>query len=310
MSIDPRLGRVGSSTHGKGLNVQDITVLKQALPYIQRFKGTTFVVKFGGEAMVDPEVLDRLIGDVTLLHLVGVKVVVVHGGGKQITDLADQMGIESRFVGGRRVTDKALLDALKMVLAGKMSIEILSMLKKHGVKAMGVSGVAAGVIEARRRPPTRVSGSGDEVVDFGEVGDIERIDTRLIRLLLSEGYLPVLSPLGADAEGNVLNINADTVAAHVAAELNAEKLVLMTTTPGVMMDLKDSTSLISRLTAAQAREAIEKRIVQGGMIPKVEEALHALERGCGQVHILSAIEPHQILLEAFTESGCGTMIVP
>jgi acetylglutamate kinase len=290
--------------------LQDITVLKQALPYIQRFKGTTFVVKFGGETMVDPDVLDRLIGDVTLLHLVGVRMVLVHGGGKQITEMADLLGVPSRFVGGRRVTDKGLLDALKMVLAGKMSIEILSALKRHGVKAMGVSGVAAGVIEARRRPPSKVSGSGDEVVDFGEVGDIERIDTKLLRLLLDEGYLPVLSPLGADAVGNVLNINADTVAARVAAELNAEKLVLMTATPGVMLDINDSTSLISRLTASQAREAIEKKIVDGGMIPKVEEAVYAIERGCGQVHILSALEAHQLLLEVFTESGCGTMIVP
>jgi len=147
-------------------------------------------------------------------------------------------------------------------------------------------------------------------VDFGEVGDIERIDTKLLRLLLDEGYLPVLSPLGADAVGNVLNINADTVAARVAAELNAEKLVLMTATPGVMLDINDSTSLISRLTASQAREAIEKKIVDGGMIPKVEEAVYAIERGCGQVHILSSLEAHQLLLEVFTESGCGTMIVP
>lgn len=288
--------------------MEDITVLKQALPYIRRFKGSTFVVKLGGEAMETHEGLEMLIEDVTLLHLVGIRVVLVHGGGVAVTRLSEQLGIETRFVGGRRVTDQASLDVLKMVLAGKISVEILSMLKKKGVKAMGVSGVAAGVIEARRRPPSAVSGSGGEVVDFGEVGDVERIDTHLIKLLLDNDYLPVLSPLGADADGNVLNINADTVACRLAASLQAEKLLLMTGALGVMADLKDPTSLISRLSAAEAREAIQRGIIHGGMIPKVEEALHAIEAGAGQVHILSATEPHQILLEVFTPSGCGTML--
>jgi len=290
--------------------VEDITVLKQSLPYIQRFKGTTFVVKFGGEAMTDPEILERLIEDITLLHLVGIRLVVVHGGGKHVTATADALGIETTFVGGRRVTDVDTLDVLKMVLAGKISLEILSLLKKKGVRAMGVSGVAAGVIEARRRPPVKVTGSNDEVVDFGEVGDIERIDTRLLELLVDEGYVPVLSPLGADSEGNILNINADTVAARLAAQLESEKLVLMTATPGVMADLDDETSLISRLTIDEAREAIASGVIAGGMIPKIEESIRALEKGAGRVHILSAVEPHQLLLEVFTKSGAGTMIVP
>lgn len=288
--------------------MEDITVLKQALPYIRRFKGSTFVIKLGGESMASPEVLERLIEDVTLLHLVGIRVVLVHGGGVHVTRLAEQLGIETRFVGGRRVTDEASLDVLKMVLAGKISVEILSMLKRKGVKAMGVSGVAAGVIEARRRPPTAVSGSDGEVVDFGEVGDVERIDTEMISMLLEAGYLPVLSPLGADADGNVLNINADTVACRLAASLQAEKLLLMTGALGVMADLKDPTTLISRLSADDARKAIRDGIIGGGMIPKVEEALAAIEQGTGQVHVLSATEPHQILLEVFTPSGCGTML--
>lgn len=290
--------------------MEDITVLKQSLPYIQRFKGTTFVVKFGGEAMRDTETLEALIEDLTLLHTVGIRIVVVHGGGRHVTDMAKALGIESSFVAGRRVTDDKVLDVLKMVLSGKISVEILSLLKKKGVRAMGVSGVAAGVIEARKRPPTKVSGGGDELIDFGQVGDIERIDTGLIQLLLDQGYIPVLSPLGADAEGNVLNINADTVASRVASELRAEKLLLMTATPGVMADLKDPTTLISRLTAEEARDAIGSGVIAGGMIPKVEEALRALDRGCAQVHILSAIEKHQILLEVFTKSGAGTMLVP
>lgn len=288
--------------------MEDITVLKQALPYIRRFKGATFVIKLGGEAMTSPEVLERLIEDITLLHLVGIRVVLVHGGGVHVTRLAEQMGIETKFVGGRRVTDADSLEVLTMVLAGKISIEILSMLKKKGVRAMGVSGVAAGVIEARRRPPTAVTGSGGEIVDFGEVGDVERIDTHLISLLLDNGYLPVLSPLGADAEGNVLNINADTVACRLAASLQAEKLLLMTGALGVMADLDDPTTLISKLSAEEARGAIADGIIKGGMIPKIEESLGAIERGAGQVHILSAVEPHQVLLEVFTPSGCGTML--
>lgn len=290
--------------------MEDISLLKQSLPYIQRFKGTTFVVKLGGEAMRDAETLETLVEDISLLHLVGIRVVIVHGGGRHVTEMAASLGIESKFVGGRRITDDKALDVLKMVLSGKISIEILSLLKKNSVKAMGVSGVAAGVIEARKRPPVKVSGGGDELVDFGQVGDIQRIDTELLRLLLDQGYVPVLSPLGADVEGNVLNINADTVASHIASEMHAEKLLYMTGTPGVMADINDPTSLISRLTADEARQAIQEGIIKGGMIPKVEESLRSIARGTNQVHILSAIEPHQMLLEVFTKSGAGTMIVP
>lgn len=290
--------------------MEDISLLKQSLPYIQRFKGTTFVVKLGGEAMRDAETLEALVEDISLLHLVGIRVVIVHGGGRHVTEMAASLGIESKFVGGRRITDDKALDVLKMVLSGKISIEILSLLKKNSVKAMGVSGVAAGVIEARKRPPVKVSGGGDELIDFGQVGDIQRIDTELLRLLLDQGYVPVLSPLGADVEGNVLNINADTVASHIASEMHAEKLLYMTGTPGVMADINDPTSLISRLTADEARQAIQEGIIKSGMIPKVEEALRSIARGTNQVHILSAIEPHQMLLEVFTKSGAGTMIVP
>lgn len=290
--------------------MEDITVLKQSLPYIQRFKGTIFVVKLGGDAMVDAETLERLIEDITLLQIVGIRVMIVHGGGKAVTDTAAALGIETQFVAGRRVTDKGSLDVLKMVLAGKISLDILSLLKKKGVRAIGLSGVAAGVIEAKRRPPVKVEAAGDKIVDYGEVGDIQRIDTNVLRLLIDQGYIPVLSPLGADAEGNILNINADTVAARVAAELNAEKLLMMTGAPGVMHDLSDPTSLISKLTASEAKDLIKSGVISGGMIPKIEAAITALSRGCAQVHVLSAVEPHQVLLEVFTKAGSGTMIVP
>lgn len=290
--------------------VQNITVLRQALPYIQRFKGQVFVIKFGGEAIDDPVALERLIEDVALLHLVGIRVVIVHGGGKQTTETAAALGIETKFIGGRRVTDEQTIDVLKMVLAGKLNVELLTMLKKKGVRATSVSGVAAGIIEARKRPPRVVTGGGDEPIDLGQVGDIVRIDTEFIKLMLDSNYVPVLSPLGSDDEGNVLNINADIVASRLAAELRAEKLLLLTGAPGVMQDMHDPTTLISRMTIAETREAIASGFIKGGMIPKLEESIRCLENGCAKVHILSATEPHQLLLEVFTQSGCGTMLVP
>jgi acetylglutamate kinase len=292
--------------------LEDIKVLQNALPFMKRFKGATFVVKFGGEAMRDKHTLEALIEQVVLLHMVGIKVILVHGGGAAVTETARQLGIESRFVNGRRITDDRLIDVLKMVLPGKITLDILALLKKHGVRAMGVSGVAASVIHARKRPPRemRIEDGTTELVDFGQVGDIERIDTDLLTTLLDRGYLPVLSPLGADAEGNILNINADTVAGRVASELHAAKLILMTGTPGVLGRLDDPTTLISRLTADEARETISSGMVKGGMVAKLEEAIRTLGNGTSQVHILSALEPHQILIEVFTQSGCGTMLTP
>lgn len=290
--------------------MENITVLRQALPYLQRFKNQIFVIKFGGEAIDDPAVLERLIEDVALLHLVGIRLVIVHGGGKQTTETAKQLGIETKFVAGRRVTDEKTIDVLKMVLAGKLNTELLGMLKRKGVRATSVSGVAAGIIDARKRPPRVVTGAGDEPVDLGQVGDIVRVDTEFLRLLLDANYVPVLSPLGSDADGNVLNINADIVASRIASELQAEKLLLLTGAPGVMQDLNDPTTLISRMTIAETREAIASGFIQGGMIPKLEESIRTLENGTKRVHILSATEPHQLLIEIFTQSGCGTMIVP
>lgn len=289
--------------------MQDITLLKQALPYLRRFRGTTFVLKIGGEALRDRETLDAFAEDIALLVNVGIRVVLVHGGGAQVTEMAEKLGIQTRFVGGRRITDEATLAVLKMVIAGKMSIEIVSALKKQGVRAAGFSGVSAGIIEAVRRPPAKVSGGGDELIDFGQVGDIRSIDPALLTSALDQGVVPVLAPLGADADGNVLNINADVVAARVAVALQAEKLMLLTSVPGVMENVADRTTLISELSVAQAREAIARGIIKGGMIPKVEEAHRALAAGVRRVHILSALEPHQLLLEIFTESGCGTMLV-
>lgn len=290
--------------------MENINVLRQALPYIQRFKNKIFVIKIGGEALDNDDALENLIEDIALLHLVGIRVVLVHGGGKQTTETAKALGIETKFVGGRRVTSEETIDVLKMILAGKLNVELLSMLKRKGVRATSVSGVAAGIIEAKKRPPRTVPGGGDQPIDFGQVGDIVRIDTSFIQLMLDSNYVPVLSPLGSDEQGNVLNINADVVASRIASELRAEKLLLLTGAPGVMVDLNDPTTLISRMNVAEINQAIADGFIKGGMIPKLEESVRCLENGCERVHILSALDPHQILLEIFTESGCGTMLVP
>lgn len=287
--------------------MQDINLLKQALPYFRKFKGSLFVIKFGGEPLRSADTLDSLAEDISFLHSIGIRVVLVHGGGKQVTDMEKTLGAESRFVGGRRVTDAKSLEALKMVLGGKLNMELVACLRKYGIPAVGLSGVSANLITANKRPPKKVSGS-DEVVDFGHVGDIASFDTRALRLLLDNGYLPIVCPVSADREGNILNVNADSAACRLAAELKAEKLLLLTDKIGVMTDPDDPTTLISQLNAEQARQSISQGIIAGGMIPKVEEALAALESGVQQVHILSAVEPHTLLVEIFTETGCGTMV--
>lgn len=289
--------------------MQDINLLKQALPYFRRFKGSLFVVKFGGEPLQSAELLDALAEDISFLHSIGIRVVVVHGGGPQITELEKKLGAESRFVGGRRVTDADSLEALKMALAGKINADLTASLKRYGVRAVGLSAISGDIFTTVRRPPKQVSGS-EEVVDFGFVGDIASVNTDPIVTLLDNGYLPVICPLSADVHGQILNVNADVAATRLAWELKAEKLLLLTGTLGVMKDIDDPTTLISKMDAAQAHEAIRQGIISGGMIPKVEESLLAIENGVKQVHILSAVEPHMLLVEIFTETGCGTMLVP
>ncbi|MCC5876645.1 MAG: acetylglutamate kinase [Candidatus Sumerlaeia bacterium] len=289
--------------------MQEISILKQAIPFVRRFKGSLFVLKFGGEAIRTQDALDRLCEDISFLHDVGIRVIIVHGGGKQVTELEGKLGAESRFVAGRRVTSPESLEALKMVLAGKLNIELVATLQGMGMKAIGLSGVSCGIINATKRPPKKVTGS-DEVVDFGEVGDIQSVDKTILESLLAQGCIPVVSPLAADRDGRILNVNADVAAAKIASSFPAEKLLLMSDTQGVMTDLNDPTSMISQLDATQAREAIRQGIIKGGMIPKVEMGLGALEAGVNSVHILSATEPNTLLLEIFTESGCGTMLIP
>jgi acetylglutamate kinase len=294
------------------MNIETLDLLREALPYIQRFKGTTFVVKFSGKVTEDKPMLVALAEELALLHQVGIRVCVVHGGGKQLTELADKLGVAQTVIEGRRVTDDETLELAKMIFRGKINIEILSALRNRGIHAVGLSGLDGGVIKAERRPPKDVliKATGEtELVDYGHVGDVVEVDTRLINLLLENDYLPVISSLGADDKGEIYNINADTIAAEIAVRLGAEKLILLSDVNGIYLDPKDASTKIDRLTTTQAREMISSGTATGGMIPKIENLASLIERGVKSAHVIGGTSRNGILAEVFTDEGTGTMIV-
>lgn len=294
------------------MNIETLDLLREALPYIQRFKGATFVVKFSGKVTENKAVLVALAEELALLHQVGIHVCVIHGGGKQLTELADKLGIAQTIIEGRRVTDDETLELAKMIFRGKINTEILSALRNRGVHAVGLSGLDGGVIKARRRPPKDVviNATGEtERVDYGHVGDIEEVDTSLVSLLLENDYLPVISSLGADDEGDIYNINADTIAAEIAVGLKAEKLILLSDVNGIYLDSTDPSTKIDRLTIAEANQMIASGKAKGGMIPKLENLISLLQRGVKSAHVISGKSRNGILAEVFTDEGTGTMIV-
>lgn len=291
--------------------MNDIGLLKQALPYLRHHRKSTMVVKLGGEIAANPAALASLAGDVSLLVHVGVRIVMVHGGGPQATEMQRRLGLEPVMVGGRRVTDEATLDVAKMIFAGKINTDILSALRAQGVSAVGLTGVDGDILQARKRPPTEVTdpATGERrIVDYGHVGDIASVDTSLLALLLEHKYVPVISSLASDAEGKVLNVNADTVASAIAKDLAASKLLILTGVPGLLRRKDDPTSLISRITTEEARAAMKDGSVEGGMLPKLKALVDAVEGGVGRGHILSGTEPGALLVELFTSAGCGTLI--
>jgi acetylglutamate kinase len=293
------------------VNGHDIATLLQALPYIRRHKGATFVVKCGGEVARDSDALDLLAQDIALCAHVGIRAVVVHGGGPQATELAQKLGHEPHIVQGRRVTDDATLEVAKMVFAGQINIDLLGALRRHGIQAVGVSGVDGNLISAVRRPATEITDAqtGEtRQVDFGHVGDITEVNTRLLRKLLDDGYVPVLASLGSDHEGNIYNINADTVAAHVAMDMQADKLLLLTNAPGLLQDPADPATLISHTCASRCEELLEAGAIQGGMVPKVTTLVQAVRGGVPRAHILNGKAAHSLLIELFTKDGNGTMV--
>ncbi len=280
-----------------GLTVE---ILVEALPYIREFHGTTLVVKFGGNAMVDDELLQTFADDIVLLHSVGIQTVVVLGGGPQLGVVMERFGIEPRFQDGLRVTDAETLEIAGMVLVGKVTRQIVSAINVHGPLAVGLSGEDGGLIEAAVRDPA-----------LGYVGDVKRVNTQIIERLLAEELIPVVSTIGADlSAGQAYNINADTAAGAIATELGVEKIIYLSDVPGLLRDVDDPESLISRLNTDELQQLVDDGAIAGGMIPKITACLDALDSGVRSAHLLDGRTRHVLLLELFTDAGIGTMIVP
>ena len=272
-------------------------VLVEALPYIRKFMGATVVVKYGGNAMTDASLARQFADDIVLMQAVGMRPVVVHGGGPQISALMERLGMVPEFRDGLRVTDADSLDVARMVLVGKINREIVSAVNVHGPLAVGLSGEDAGLILASARNP-----------DLGFVGDVEAVNPAIVERLLAEDLIPVVSTIGADLAGQAYNINADTVAGAIAEALGAEKVVYLTDVEGLLADVDDPSSLVSRIGAKELQQLVDRGELTGGMIPKIAACIHAVEHGVGSAHILDGRIPHVLLLEVFTDSGIGTMI--
>jgi acetylglutamate kinase len=288
--------------------IEKASVLHEALPYIRRFHGRTFVVKYGGHAMIDAELKASFARDICLLRYVGIHVVVVHGGGPQINAALAKMGVGSTFVSGLRITDEATMDVVEMVLAGQINQEIVGLICQQGGRAVGLSGKDDGFIRARKMGAVRTKDAGGEEkdVDPGRVGEVVEIVPDVVDHLMRAGFIPVISPIGVDREGGSLNVNADTAAGKVAEAMRAEKLILLTDVEAVRS--ADGT-LIRSLTAPEAAELIESGVIHSGMIPKIQCALDALAGGVKKVHMLDGRLKHAVLLEIFTDQGIGTEIV-
>lgn len=288
-----------------------VRALKHAAPYLKRFRGKVFVIKAGGAALAEERGLRRLVEQVALLFHLGIRVVLVHGGGPQATRLSEALGVGTRFVGGRRVTDEGALRVATMVLNGEINTRILAACRDLDLPAIGLSGVDAGLIRARRRPPVRVENGGrPETVDYGYVGDIDAVDAEWLEKQLAIGALPVVSPISADASGTLLNINADTVASALAVALGAEKLILLGEAAGLLEDPDDPASAVSFLDLARLSELEASGAVRAGMLPKAACVRRALEGGVARAHLLPAGVPDSLLLEVFTPEGAGTLVVP
>ena len=278
-------------------NAERAEVLTQALPYIKHYTGKVVVVKYGGNAMINDQLKQQVMEDIVLLHLIGVKIVLVHGGGPEINELMDKLGKKPQFVDGLRVTDKETVDIVQMVLAGKVNKTLVNLLEMKGGKAIGLSGMDGRLIEAATK---------DE--RLGYVGEIQKIHIKPVWDLLNNGYIPVISTIGCDREGNAYNINGDTAAAHIAGALGAQRLIMMTDIAGILRDRDDPSSLITGLTVSEAKGLYDTGVISGGMIPKVDCCIRAIEQGVKNVVIMDGRVPHSILMELLTDEGAGTWI--
>jgi acetylglutamate kinase len=284
-----------------------IHALRSAAPYIRMYKGKTFVVKVGGGVFADPRATRVLVEQIAILHHFGVRVVLVHGGGPQLTELSAALGVPTRMVDGRRVTDQHSIDVTAMVLNGLINTRVLGMCRDLNIEAVGISGVDAGLVRAHKRPPMLTADG--ELVDFGFVGDIDAVDTTVLKTLLDNGLMPVVSPLSADESGTLLNINADTVAAAVGAALQAEKLILCTGAPGILGSVDDPRSLISYTDLPGLKRLRDEGHIAAGMLPKAKAIEDAIRGGVRRVHVVSYQSAEGILGEVFTNEGTGTLIV-
>lgn len=285
-------------------------VLVEALPYIKKFYGKTVVIKYGGHAMLNPELKEAVLTDTVLMKYVGMNPVIVHGGGPEITDMLKRVGKESRFVGGLRVTDKETMEIVEMVLVGKINKEIVTRINGIGGRAVGLSGKDGNLFEAvKKYRKVRTPDGGEEMADIGFVGDISRVNPEIVATVISEGYIPVVAPVAVGQDGQGYNINADYAAGRLAAALGADKLIILTDVEGIMEDRNDPASLFSVLKTVEIPSLIDRGVIEGGMIPKVECCLDALTGGVKNTHILDGRELHSILLELFTDKGIGTMVV-
>ena len=278
-------------------NLERAQVLVQALPYIKRYNGKIVVVKYGGNAMINEQLKHQVMEDITLLWLIGVKVVLVHGGGPEISETMQRLGKKAEFVDGLRVTDRETVDIVQMVLAGKINKTLVNLLEMKGGRAMGISGMDGRLIEARMR---------DE--RLGYVGEITKVNIKPVTDLLEKGYIPVISTLGCDEAGNAYNINGDTAAACVAGALNAERLIMLSDIPGILRDKDDPSTLIQEMTILEAAQLRRDGVISGGMIPKVECCVDAILKGVRKVIIMDGRVPHSILMEILTDEGAGTMV--
>ena len=279
-------------------NAQRAEVLTAALPYIKKYSGKTVVIKYGGNAMINEQLKQQVMEDIVLLWLIGVKVVLIHGGGPEINDTMKRLGKQAQFVDGLRVTDKETVDIVQMVLAGKINKTLVNLLQMKGGHAIGLSGIDGGIIEAKIK---------NEALGF--VGEITKVRTQPITDILEKNYIPVISTVASDRMGNTYNINGDTAAAYIAGALGAERLIMMTDIAGILMDKDDPSTLIPHVTVDEARKLYESKVISGGMIPKVDCCIEALEHGVNNVVIMDGRIPHSILMELLTDEGAGTMVM-
>jgi acetylglutamate kinase len=301
---------MGKSRESKEGTMKDIIrkaeILIESLPYIEKFYGKTFVIKYGGAAQVKDELKESFAKDIVLLNFIGIKTTIVHGGGPMISATMEKMGKKPMFVQGQRVTDQETMDIVEMVLGGLVNKKIVSLINNHGGKAVGLSGKDAGLIKAKKKMIKKSSESGiDEIIDIGLVGEVTHVDPHIINCLEKDGFIPVISPVGLSPKGETLNINADYIAASVAAALKAEKLILLTDVPGL---LNKKGKIISTVNKQQTKKLFGDGTISGGMLPKVQACLKAIEGGVSKTHIIDGRIPHCLLLEIFTKEGIGTEI--